>query len=43
MASVGKGMEKRDPYALLEGMQIGTATMEKRMECLPQVQSRTTI
>ena len=32
ITSIGKDVEKREPYALLVGMEIGAATMENSME-----------
>ena len=32
--NAGESVEKRDSYCILVGMQIGTATMENRMEIL---------
>ena len=36
-------MVKGEPYALLMGMQIGVATMEKSMEIPQQIKNRTVI
>ena len=43
ITSVDKDMVKGEPYALLMGMQIGVATMEKSMEIPQQIKNRTVI
>ena len=35
--------EKRNPYTLLAGMEIGTTSMENRMEVPQKIENMTTI
>ena len=43
ITSVGKGVEKKEPCALLVGIQIGAATMENSMAIPQKTKNRTTI
>ena len=43
MTSVGKDVEKRNPLALLVGLQRGEATLENSMEVPQKIKSRTTL
>ena len=42
ITGVGKTVEKREPYALLVGTQIGAATVENSMQFPQKIKNRTT-
>ena len=42
-ASVGKDVEKKEPWYKLMGMQTGAGTMKNNMEVPPKVKNRTTL